>query len=224
MINFLHKNIIFNQAEGETQYRNRAVFLDLRTTRNIQTNITVDIPKNIVPGSEHVEISAVGDILGPSIPNLENLIKLPFGCGEQNMLNLVPNIVILNYLKNTNQLTQAIQGKAMKYLEIGYQQELTYRHKDGSFSAFGMSDDSGSTWLTAFVAKSFKQASQYIIVEDRIINEALLWLSNIQAENGSFSEVGKVSHKDMQGGAAKGLALTSYTLTAFLENPVCKIT
>ncbi|KAK0179673.1 hypothetical protein PV327_005405 [Microctonus hyperodae] len=212
-----HKLLV--KAEGETQYRNKAVFLDLRDVRNIKTNITIDIPKNIVTGSEYVEISAVGDILGPSIPNLANLIKMPFGCGEQNMLNLVPNIVILNYLKNTNQLTQAIQSKAIRYLEIGYQQELTYRHLDGSFSAFGMSDESGSTWLTAFVAKSFKHAAAHITVEDRIINEALLWLSNVQAPNGSFPEVGKVSHRDMQGGAAKGLALTAFTLTAFLENP-----
>lgn len=51
-----------------------------------------------------------------------------------------------NYFQNTNQLTQAVQSKALKYLDIGYQQELTYRHGDGSFSAFGMSDPSGSTW------------------------------------------------------------------------------
>ncbi|XP_066596179.1 CD109 antigen-like isoform X2 [Prorops nasuta] len=212
-----HKLLV--KAEGETQYRNRAIFIDLRNQRSLKTNISVDIPKNAVSGSEHVEISAVGDILGPSIPNLANLIKMPSGCGEQNMLNFVPNIVILNYLRNTNQLTPAIQSKALKYLEIGYQQELTYRHKDGSFSAFGMSDASGSTWLTAFVAKSFKQAAQYVAVEDRIINDALTWLSNNQAANGSFPEVGKVSHRDMQGGAAKGLALTAFTLIAFLEKP-----
>ncbi|XP_034936868.1 CD109 antigen-like isoform X2 [Chelonus insularis] len=211
-----HKLLV--KAEGETQYRNRALFIDLRDKRNLKTNITVDIPKNVVPGSEYIEISAVGDILGPSIPNLENLIKLPFGCGEQNMLNLVPNIVILNYLKNTNQLTPAIQSKALRYLEIGYQQELTYRHNDGSFSAFGMSDASGSTWLTAFVARSFKQATDYITIEDRIIDDALLWLSNVQAPNGSFPEVGHISHRDMQGGASKGLALTAFTLIAFLEN------
>lgn len=41
----------------------------------------------------------LGDILGPSIPNLANLIKMPFGCGEQNMLNFVPNIVVIEYLK-----------------------------------------------------------------------------------------------------------------------------
>ncbi|TGZ53482.1 Uncharacterized protein DBV15_09937, partial [Temnothorax longispinosus] len=206
-----HKLLV--NAEGETQYKNEAVFLDLRNADQAGANVTINIPNNAVPGSENIQISAVGDILGPSIPNLANLIRMPFGCGEQNMLNFVPNIVILNYLKNTNQLTQAVQSKALKYLDIGYQQELTYRHNDGSFSAFGMSDPSGT-----FVAKSFKQAADYIAVEDRIINEALQWLSNNQAANGSFPEVGKVSHRDMQGGAAKGLALTAYTLIAFLEN------
>jgi CD109 antigen len=49
--------------------------------------------------------------------------------------------------QNTNQLTQAIEDKALRYMETGYQQELTYRHQDGSFSAFGNSDPSGSTWL-----------------------------------------------------------------------------
>lgn len=211
-----HKLLV--KAEGETQFINKATFLDLRSTSDMATNVTIDIPKNAVPGSEHIEISAVGDILGPSILNLANLIKMPSGCGEQNMLNFVPNIMILNYLKNTNQLTQAVQGKALRYMEIGYQRELTYRHDDGSFSAFGMSDSKGSTWLTAFVAKAFKQAAVYIPVEGRIIDEALQWLSNNQAPNGSFPEVGKVSHRDMQGGAAKGLALTAFTVIAFLEN------
>ncbi|XP_012262615.2 CD109 antigen-like isoform X2 [Athalia rosae] len=206
------------KAEGEIQYRNKAIFVDLRNLKSFDTNFTVDIPKNAVVGSEHIEVSAVGDILGPSIPNLANLIKMPFGCGEQNMLNFVPNIVVINYLKSTNQLTQAVQSKALKYLEIGYQQELTYRHEDGSFSAFGSSDASGSTWLTAFVAKSFGQAREHITIEDRIIKEALMWLTANQAPNGSFPEVGKVSHRDMQGGAAKGLALTAFTLIAFLEN------
>ncbi|KAL7293106.1 hypothetical protein TKK_0013261 [Trichogramma kaykai] len=205
------------KAEGETQYRNKVVFADLREVDTIRTNVTVDIPKHFVTDSDYVEVSVVGDILGPSITNLDKLIKMPFGCGEQNMLNFVPNIVILEYLKNTNQLSPAIESKAVRYLETGYQQELTYRHTDGSFSAFGQADPSGSTWLTAFVAKSFKQADNYITVDSKIVDEALKWLSENQAANGSFPEVGIVSHKDMQGGSARGLALTAYVLSAFLE-------
>jgi hypothetical protein len=30
---------------------------------------------------------------------------------------------------------------------LGYQRELTFQHKDGSFSAFGDRDKSGSMWF-----------------------------------------------------------------------------
>ena len=36
--------------------------------------------------------------MGPSINNLHSLIRMPFGCGEQNMLLFVPNIVAIEYL------------------------------------------------------------------------------------------------------------------------------
>lgn len=72
--------------------------------------------------------------------------------------------------------------------------------------------------LTAYVMKSFRQAVPYIPIEEKVIEDGLQWLSNNQANNGSFPEVGKVSHSAMQGGSARGLALTAYTLIAFLEN------
>lgn len=124
--------------------------------------------------------------MGSSIKNLDKLIQMPNGCGEQNMLNFVPCIVAINYLKNTGQLTKAIESKALNFMEIGYQRELTYKHPDGSFSAFGKSDDSGSTWLTAFVVRSFLQAKNHIMVEDNIVNEALDWLKNQQVSSGVF--------------------------------------
>ncbi|CAB3366518.1 Hypothetical predicted protein [Cloeon dipterum] len=212
------KRQLLVKAEGDTQYVNDAIFVDLRDTENFETNLTLKFPKNFVEGSEKLEVSSVGDLLGPSIPNLANLIRMPFGCGEQNMLNFVPNIVVLDYLKNSNQLTPAVENNARKFLEIGYQQELTYKHDDGSFSAFGKSDPSGSTWLTAFVAKSFRAASPYITIDPVMVNQALQWLQGVQAANGSFPEVGKVHHHDMQGGAASGLALTAYTLITFLQD------
>ena len=138
------------------------------------------------------------------------------------MLNFVPNIVVLDYLTNLNKLNPQIESKAKKYMETGYQRELTYKHEDGSYSAFGKNDKSGSTWLTAFVAKSFNKAAKYILVDDQIVKEALDFLSKVQSENGSFPEVGHVSHKDMQGGSSKGIALTAYTLITFLENKEMK--
>lgn len=105
------------------------------------------------------------------------------------MLHFVPNIVILDYLQSTNQLTPAVESKAKRYMELGYQRQLSFKHDDGSYSAFGKADKMGSTWLTAFVVRSLLQAERHMQIEQKVIFDALDWLRNVQAANGSFPEV-----------------------------------
>ncbi|XP_031621506.1 CD109 antigen-like [Contarinia nasturtii] len=204
--------------EGVPQYINKVLFVDLRETNSFDAIQNVEVPENIVPGSLKISVNAIGDLLGGTIQNLHKLIRLPTGCGEQNMLNFVPNIVVLDYLTAVGELDASIKSRAIKFLLSGYQRELTYRRNDGSFSIFGKRDSIGSTWLTAFVAKSFIQAGAYIDVDNKIIDEALDFLSTLQASDGSFPEVGKVYDKVMQGGSSKGVALTAYAAIAFLKN------
>ncbi|XP_070000255.1 alpha-2-macroglobulin [Penaeus vannamei] len=152
--------------------------------------------------------------------NLGSLVKMPYGCGEQNMLNFAPNIFILQYLDASNQTTPAIAMKAIDYMQKGYQRELLYRHDDGSFSAFGNSDASGSTWLTAFVLKSFAQARQYVQIDEDDLEMSRGWLKLHQMENGCFQSVGKVFHKGMKGGidgSGSPVPLTAYVLISLLE-------
>lgn len=208
--------------EGVPQYVNKAVFVDLRESNALDVDQNVDVPENAVSGSLKINVNAIGDLLGGTIDNLHQLIRLPTGCGEQNMLKFVPNIVVLDYLTAAENLDPAIKDRAIKYLLSGYQRELTYRHNNGSFSSFGKLDRKGSTWLTAFVAKSFKQAEKYIDTDAKIVNEALKWLSSVQAADGSFPEFGQISHDAMQGGSSKGIALTAYTVIALLKNKVSK--
>ena len=132
------------------------------------------------------------------------------------MVNFVPNIIALDYLGSVNKITPEVASKAKSHLESGYQRELSYKHDDGSYSAFGKSDYSGSTWLTAFVAKSFNQASKYIQIEKKIVDEAFKFLRRIQASDGQFPEVGYMLSKSMQGGGRN--TLTAYTLITFLES------
>ena len=62
------------EPEGVTQYMNKAVFIDLRNNPEFKSNISISIPSNAVPDSTKIEASAVGDILGPSIENLDKLM------------------------------------------------------------------------------------------------------------------------------------------------------
>ncbi|XP_033103844.1 CD109 antigen-like [Anneissia japonica] len=178
----------------------------------------VDLPPSgLVEGSVHVMLSATGDIMGPTMSGLDELLRVPSGCGEQNMIGFAPDVFIYDYLVNTNQNNLEIKEKALRYMNIGYQKELTYQHKDGSFSAFGDNDPSGSTWLTAFVVKSFVQAQEFIFIDYKLVEKAVIWILMQQNNDGSFREPGKICHRDMQGGLSGPVTLTAYVLVALQE-------
>lgn len=66
-----------------------------------------------------------GDILGSSINNLDQLLRMPYGCGEQNMVNFAPNIYVMKYLKTVNQLTQNLENKAKNFMISGQWWKIT---------------------------------------------------------------------------------------------------
>ncbi|GIY59393.1 CD109 antigen [Caerostris extrusa] len=207
------------KPEGSPQFFNKALLVDLRDSnvKVMEKVVPISVPKEAVPGSTSVTLSVIGDLLGPTVNNLDKLLRMPQGCGEQNMLNFVPNIVITKYLKRVNRLTPGIQKKSLNFMESGYQRELTYRRNDGSFSAFGNNDKNGSTWLTAFVVRSFHQAKEFMEIDENVMNTALEWLARQQKADGSFGEPGEIHHKAMQGGSGSKNALTAYVLLAFLK-------
>jgi len=57
--------------------------------------------------------------MGPALGGLDQLLKLPTGCGEQNMVLFAPNIYVLEYLTNTDQLTSSVRNKAIGFLHTG---------------------------------------------------------------------------------------------------------
>ncbi|KAF5913730.1 hypothetical protein HPG69_017506 [Diceros bicornis minor] len=87
-----------------------------------------------------------GDVMGPTLNHLNSLLRLPFGCGEQNVIHFAPNVFVLKYLQKTQQLSPEVEKETTDYLVLGYQRQLTYRHQDGSYSAFGERDASGSMY------------------------------------------------------------------------------
>ncbi|CAB1330744.1 unnamed protein product, partial [Coregonus sp. 'balchen'] len=101
---------------------------------------------------------------------------------------------------------------------VGYQRELSFQRDDGSFSAFGASDTSGSTWLTAFVLRCFLQARSFMQIDQTVLSRAMGWLVQQQGSQGEFIEVGRVIHTELQGGLDGPISLTSYVLMTLLED------
>ncbi|XP_059169325.1 CD109 antigen-like [Physella acuta] len=207
------------EAEGVPKEYNVPFLIDMTEDKPTFTkSINLTLPNNFVKGSEYATISAVGDLMGPTIVGLDSLLKMPTGCGEQNMVSLAPDVYVTDYLKAVNQLREDIKTKAIGFMETGYQRQLTYKHGDGSFSAFGKRDKSGSMFLTAFVARVFHQAKRHIFVDDNILNDAIQWMIQQQNTDGSFPEPGVVLSRTMQSQAGSGVGLTLFVLISLLEN------
>ncbi|KAG8454856.1 hypothetical protein GDO86_001179 [Hymenochirus boettgeri] len=181
---------------------------------------TLGVPHNVIPGSERATASVIGDVMGPTVSNLDNLLRLPFGCGEQNMIHFAPNVFVLKYLHKTKQLCSEVESEAVDYLLQGYQRQLTYKRLDGSYSAFGERDSSGSMWLTAFVLKSFAQSRAFIFIDPGELSAAKDWIIQHQKKDGSFPAMGRIINKDIQGGNHGKIALTAYVAAALLETGI----
>ncbi|XP_049540005.1 CD109 antigen-like [Anopheles darlingi] len=184
-------------------------------------NESIDIPLEFGGEPEldsiAIDFSVTPSVLTNVIENLGKLLEVPTGCGEQNMIRFVPNVVVLDYMQAISSTEYGIMEKAKRYLQTGYQNQMRYRKPNGSFGVW--KHGGGSVFLTAFVGKSMKTAAKYIYVSDYQMSTAYDWLAKNQKPNGRFDEIGPVFHTDMQGGLRQGLALTSYVMIAFLEYP-----
>jgi len=183
----------------------------------VTRTIGLPLPDGVVPDSPRAYVAITGSLLSQAIQGLDQLLQMPYGCGEQNMLLFAPDAYILKYLKGTSQLKPEIQAKAEALLITGYQRELTYRRSDGSFSAFGEGDPEGSLFLTAFVLKTFAQAKDLIYVDEAVLAGAAGFIAAHQNPDGSFQDVGFVHHQELMGGVQGRDALTAYAATAMIE-------
>jgi len=109
-----------------------------------------------------------------------------------------------------------VELAATNNLAVGYQRILYYRHENGAFSAFGLDAKRSSTWLTAYVARSLRQAAPYTQVDSNVLQKALTYLGSVQSANGGFEERGDVFERF----GDDGISLTAFVTLALMENVV----
>jgi len=223
------ERILKVKPEGVPRTSTNALLVDLSSGSFVQ-DVPISFPPDAVSGSQRITFSATGSFLGPVVDNLDDLLRMPYGCGEQNMINFAPTVFLTDYYFKTGKIDEEKLEKAKKYMLAGYTKELTYEHGlTGAYSAFGCNDycrqenTNGSLWLTAFVTKTFAQGEQLnsyqevFPLDHKILQRSMYWMMRQMNELGEFKEYGKVFNTRMQGGSSKGEALTAYSLIALFE-------
>ncbi|XP_020670352.3 ovostatin isoform X1 [Pogona vitticeps] len=182
--------------------------------------LTLTLPANLVEGSARASFSVLGDIMGTAMKNSENLLQMPYGCAEQNIAMFLSNLIILNYLENTKQLTEEKKSRIVGHLTGGYQRQLSYRLFDGSFSTFGSRDAQGNLWLTAVVYKAFARSKPHVYIDDNVLNQALVWIASKQEADGCFQPDRTIYNNALKDGTDYRLLTTTFVTASLLESGV----
>ncbi|XP_018426805.1 PREDICTED: alpha-2-macroglobulin-like protein 1 [Nanorana parkeri] len=182
---------------------------------SVHTEVSLNLPDRVVPGSDQALLTVLGDLMGSAIANLGQAISHPEGSGERNLVTFLPNVQIVKYLEATNQLTPKIKSEALTYMTKGYQRQLMFKSENGSYSVFH--GYKPSAWLTAFTLRSFVHAQELIYIQEKHIEDAVRWLGQLQQANGCFETVGSIFQDYLREGGEDEVTLTAYITIALLE-------
>ncbi|XP_056388274.1 ovostatin-like [Hyla sarda] len=211
---------IIVEAEGIKREVTSSNFICLQgnNPKNVSLPMKLVQPPNVVLGSVSGFFTVLGDIIGLPLQNLQDLLQMPYGCGEQNLARMAPIPYLLDYLSTTEQLTDEILQKGIQLMNIGYYRQLRYRVWSGAYGLFGGLYSENNSWLTAYVFKTFEKCKKYIFIDDNIQQQALIWLENSQKlDSGCFSATGDPFMR-LKGGAEDDISYTAYLSIALLES------
>ncbi|XP_064116353.1 pregnancy zone protein-like [Macrobrachium nipponense] len=133
-----------------------------------------------VNGSDKIYISTSADLLGPTLENLGNLIRMPYGCGEQNMLNFAPNIYVMQYLASSGQLTPSVEAQLLNYMKTDILNLRLRIHFQGGVDGSAAS----LAPLTAYVLISLLEGN--LTVDPQVIANAVACITTATTSNSTY--------------------------------------
>ncbi|XP_017831416.3 ovostatin homolog 2 [Callithrix jacchus] len=203
------------EPEGIEKERTQSFLICTEGTKASKQGV-LDLPNNVVEGSARGFFIVVGDVLGLVMRDLVTL-QMPYGSGEQNAVLLASDAYVLDYLKSTGQLTEEVQSKAFFLLSNGYQRQLSFKNSDGSYSIFWQQNQKGSIWLSALVFKTLERMKKYVLIDEHVQKQTLIWLSSQQRRSGCFKNDGQLFNPAWEVGDEEDILLTAYVVGMFFE-------
>ncbi|MEZ6142720.1 MAG: alpha-2-macroglobulin family protein [Zavarzinella sp.] len=149
------------------------------------------LPKDVVPGTLQARLEVYPNTMNDLVKGLEGLLREPHGCFEQTSTVNYPNVMILNYLKDTNQTNPELSQKAKGLLEKGYQRLVGYECPNTPTSAklgfewFGNKDRAHEA-LTAYGLLQFKDMAKVFDVDPTMIKRTQEFLMSRRDGKGGF--------------------------------------
>ncbi|GLB47744.1 MG2 domain-containing protein [Neptunitalea lumnitzerae] len=171
--------------------------------------------QNVVEGSVLAEFSLYTDVVGTVMDGIDNIIREPHGCFEQVSASTYPNVLVLQYLRETGKSNPDLEKKAMKYIKQGYKKLAGYETAENGFEWFGHTPPHEA--LSAYGLMEFTEMQNvYDGVDARMLERTKKFLLSRKDEMGGFEQ-----NKGKYGfSAAPYLVNNAYIVYALSESGV----
>lgn len=152
------------------------------------SNATYQVPvANIVPGSMHASFNVYTNILGNVMDGIDGIIRQPYGCFEQVSSTTYPNVLVLQYLRETGKSNPEIESKAMSYIKKGYEKLAGYETKKNGFEWYGHTPPHEA--LSAYGLMEFTEMKQvYNGVSEPMLQRTVTYLLSRKDGKGGFKQ------------------------------------
>lgn len=147
---------------------------------------SVSFPANAVAGSQQLYVDVFPAFLAQAVQGMDSILAQPNGCFEQTTSSAWPNVLVTEYMQETDQITPEIALKAEALMSTGYQRLLTFEHAGGGFSWFGEQDPKPFLSVTAFGIMEFSDMARVHEVDDAMLARTIAWMLSQQKADGSF--------------------------------------
>jgi hypothetical protein len=191
----------YGEAKSDAIKRSIAVLPDGKRFEDIVSDrlegtVTqkIDFPHNAIPDAQSLTLKIFPGIYSQIVEGLDGLLGVPFGCFEQTTSVTYPNILILDYLRQTDQIRPETEMTAEEYISLGYQRLLSFEVEGGGFSWFG--DAPANKVLTAYGLMEFHDMAKVYEIDERVIERTAQWLRDQQNEDGSWSPDAQYLHAE----------------------------
>jgi uncharacterized protein YfaS (alpha-2-macroglobulin family) len=171
----------------------------------------IDFPANALPEASKVLLRIYPGIFSQVVEGLDSMLRMPYGCFEQTSSICYPNILALDYMKRTDQVTPEIEMKAREYINLGYQRLVTFEIDGGGFEVFG--NPPANRVLSAYGLLEFGDMNKVYPIDERIIERTQRWLVTQQEKNGSWQADKNYSHAEMWKAIQNNPALVTAFIT-----------
>jgi hypothetical protein len=151
----------------------------------------VILPETWIPGTLKYQVAFYPSTLADLQKGLEAMLREPGGCFEQTSTSNYPNLLVLNYLKETDQAKPEVARRAQDLLARGYQMLTSFECLDPAknqrrgYEWFGGTAPAHEA-LTAYGLMEFRDMAKVYDVDKAMLDRTQKYLMNQKDGKGGF--------------------------------------